>query len=50
MNKQRKKWLTRIIVWLATEILLNLVGLDELADFSEFVFEKNIIVSSRLLD
>ena len=38
-----KQSLYRVIVWLAAEIILNCVGLDNLADFSEFVFERNTI-------
>ncbi len=38
-----KQSLHRIIIWLAAEIILNCVGLDNLADFSEFVFERNTI-------
>jgi short-subunit dehydrogenase len=30
----------KVIVWLAAEIILNCVGLDDLADYSEFVFER----------
>ncbi|NEO24510.1 MULTISPECIES: hypothetical protein [unclassified Moorena] len=33
----------KIIVWLITEIILNLVGIDDLADYSEFIFEKQVI-------
>ena len=47
MNRQRKKWLVRIIVWLAAEIMLNFLGLDNMADYSEFIFEKNLIVFSQ---
>ncbi|WP_413160679.1 hypothetical protein ACL6C3_19415 [Capilliphycus salinus ALCB114379] len=28
----------KILTWLIIEILLNLLGLDELADYSEFIF------------
>ena len=40
------KWqtfLTRTLIWLALEILFNSIGLDTLADYSEFIFEKNPI-------
>lgn len=47
MNKQSKKWLVKIIVWLVAEILLNFVGLDNMADYSEYIFERNVIVLSR---
>ncbi len=33
----------KIIVWLITEIILNLLGIDDLADYSEFIFEKQVI-------
>lgn len=29
--------LTKLLFWLAMEIILNLVGLDDLADYSEFI-------------
>lgn len=38
---QLKKILVRTSLWLATEIVLNFVGLDNLADYSEFVFDWN---------
>jgi hypothetical protein len=41
---QWKKILVRTSLWLATEVVLNFVGLDNLADYSEFVFERNAIV------
>ncbi len=40
MNKNWQKALFKITVWLMAEILLNIMGLDDLADYSEFVFEK----------
>ncbi|MDJ0713360.1 MAG: hypothetical protein QNJ54_03950 [Prochloraceae cyanobacterium] len=39
------KLLPHIVVWLATEFCLSFLGLDELADYSEFIFEKNVIVN-----
>ncbi len=42
MNRQRKKWLVRITVWLIAEILLNFLGLDNMADYSEFIFERTL--------
>ena len=47
MQVQWKKLLAKIIVWLAAEILLNFLGLDTLADYSEFVFDRdstNVVV------
>ena len=33
-----QKLFVKLICWLALEILLNLMGLDDLADYSEFIF------------
>ncbi|BAU66103.1 hypothetical protein STA3757_35050 [Stanieria sp. NIES-3757] len=41
------KWKTLIgktIVWLAVEICLNFLGLDNLADYGEFIFQKDVVV------
>lgn len=34
----------KLLIWLMLEIWLNLLGFDDLADCSEFIFEKNYIV------
>ncbi|MEL6461930.1 MAG: hypothetical protein AAFX46_13395 [Cyanobacteria bacterium J06636_27] len=39
MNIRWQKLLIKTSCWLATEIFLNLIGIDDLADYSEFVFE-----------
>ncbi|WP_181256635.1 hypothetical protein [Merismopedia glauca] len=41
---QWQKILVKISLWLVTELVLNFVGLDNLADYSEFVFERDIIL------
>lgn len=41
MKVQWKKLLTRTAIWLAAEILLNVLGIDDLADYSEFIFERH---------
>jgi hypothetical protein len=47
MQTQWQKIFLQITFWLIIEILLNLLGLDNLADYSEFVFDqKTITVSS----
>ncbi len=33
----QKQLLLKILFWFASEILLNLAGLDDLADYSEFL-------------
>ncbi|MDY6806409.1 MAG: hypothetical protein SXA11_21735 [Cyanobacteriota bacterium] len=44
MKVRWKKLLITLTVWLFLEILLNVMGLDDLADYGEFVFEQNNIV------
>ncbi len=36
--QQYKKLILKLIFWLFLEIILNLTGLDDVADYSEFVF------------
>jgi hypothetical protein len=33
-------------LWLFTEFWFNLIGIDNLADYTEFIFEKTVIVQS----
>ncbi len=46
-RKMAIKWqtfLTRTLIWLALEIIFNSIGLDTLADYSEFIiYNKNAI-------
>ena len=39
MEIRWKRLLTKALIWLAAEIVFNTIGLDTLADYSEFVFE-----------
>jgi hypothetical protein len=39
MKIHRKDTLKKVLTWLVAEIVLNTVGLDTLANYSEFVFE-----------
>ena len=32
----------KVIVWVIAEIILNVLGLDDLADYSEFLFERTV--------
>lgn len=41
MKLQWKKLLVKTTLWLAAEIILNVVGLDNLADYSEFIYEQD---------
>lgn len=46
MNIRWKFLLIKGVIWLVSEILLTLVGLDDLADYSELIFEKNTLYFS----
>lgn len=45
MQIRWKKLVLQSTLWLATEVLLTVAGLDDLADYSEFIFEKHISTS-----
>ncbi|MEA5510975.1 hypothetical protein VB715_14470 [Crocosphaera sp. UHCC 0190] len=38
-----KKLLLSLLFWLLTEIFLNFIGLDNLADYSEFIHHQKFI-------
>ncbi len=40
MKTQWKERWVKVTIWLALEVILNLLGLDNLADYSEFIFEQ----------
>ncbi len=44
MNVQWQKLLLTTTFWLATEICFNFLGIDDLADYGEFIFERHVIV------
>ncbi len=48
MKLQWKKFFVKTTVWLAAEIVLNLVGLDNIADYSEFIYEQDAAVFGHL--
>jgi hypothetical protein len=47
MNAISNKLVVKIATWLVAELLLNLSGLDNLADYGEFVFGQEIIIASN---
>jgi len=47
MKRQWKKVCIKLTTWLAAEIILNLLGLDNLADYSEFIFDKEVLIAKR---
>ncbi len=42
MQIKGKKLLLKTVVWLIAEILLTFLGLDNLADYSEFIFDRDV--------
>ncbi|MEQ9234832.1 hypothetical protein [Coleofasciculus sp. E2-BRE-01] len=44
-HKQWKKACFKVTTWVLSEIVLNVLGLDDLADYSEFIFDPEVIVS-----
>ena len=47
MKTQWQKLFVKTTVWLAAEIILNLIGLDNLADYSEFIYGPEVMVLSQ---
>ncbi len=46
MKTQWQKVWVKAIAWLVVEIVLNVLGLDNLADYSEFIFEKEAAIAT----
>ena len=44
MKVRWKKLLVTSTLWLTTEIWFNVLGIDDLADYSEFICEKHLIL------
>lgn len=44
-TKWQKVWV-KAIAWLVVEIVLNVLGLDNLADYSEFIFETEVAIAT----
>ena len=45
MNAEWKTRLFKITIWLAAEVTLNLLGMDTMADYGEFVFGQETILA-----
>ncbi len=43
MNVRWKKLLVTTILWLVAEIWFNFLGIDDLVDYSEFIFARHEI-------
>lgn len=48
MNVRWKKLLLKTTLWLVAEICFNFLGIDDLVDYSEFIFERPEIVQPLL--
>ena len=48
--KKRKKFAYKTGVWLAAEIWLNLIGLDNIADYSEFIFAQDLDLNLKIVE
>ena len=44
MEVKWSKLVLKIVVWLSAEIFLTALGLDNMADYSEFVFQSRALV------
>jgi len=44
MRERYQKVFLRALIWLTAEVLLGFMGLDNLADYSEFVFESRTLI------
>ena len=42
MKVHWKKFFIRVSIWLVAELILNLIGIDDLADYSEYHFEQKL--------
>ena len=40
MIRNKKRLIIKIVVWITAEIVLTIIGIDNLADYSEFVFQE----------
>ena len=49
MSKSWQQGVRRITLWLLLEIIFNLFGLDNIADYSEFIFEQKLITANSSL-
>jgi preprotein translocase subunit SecG len=48
MKVQWKTVLVKITIWLVAEFMLNLLGLDSLADYSEFLYKHEMAIANHL--
>lgn len=44
MDIKWKKLVVKVGVWIALEMFFGYVGVDTIADYGEFIFERNFII------
>lgn len=47
MNLKWRKLLFNLSLWLVAEVVLTVLGLDNLADYSEFVFQSQTLATAH---
>jgi hypothetical protein len=47
MKILRSKLFVKVAVWLCAELMLNFVGLDDLADYGEFIEQSHLWFSAQ---
>ena len=50
MTIQWHSLLFKILIWCALEIILTLLGFDDLADYSEFILENKRVYAEQVYD
>jgi hypothetical protein len=48
MQVKWNKLLMKVAVWLTAEILLNFLGLDNIADYSEFLLDNDLVDTEQI--
>jgi hypothetical protein len=46
MKIKWKKLVFKVGIWIALEFFFSYVGVDTIADYSEYIFDRNIITAS----
>ena len=50
VNKMKIQWhklVLKVLLWMSVEVVFNFIGIDDLADYSEFLLMPKVIVKSE---
>ena len=47
MKIQWHKLVFKVLLWMSVEVVFNFIGIDDLADYSEFLLMPKVIVQSE---